>query len=162
MAEIGTAPATSAAPPRDRSDAPRSGRTWRSASSTWRHRQRSTLIFANSRRLAERLTARLNEIWDERHQLETRRSTPTNRVTDKSATVGASPRSGQAARTPAQVMAQAGGSGRRAGRLRPSPPRIGEQGVAAEIEEDLKSGRLPCVVATSSLNSASTWAPSIW
>ena len=27
---------------------------------------RSTLVFANSRRLAERLTARLNEIWDER------------------------------------------------------------------------------------------------
>ena len=27
---------------------------------------RSTLVFANSRRLAERLTARLNEIWEER------------------------------------------------------------------------------------------------
>ena len=32
---------------------------------------RSTLVFANSRRLAERLTARLNEIWEER--LETMR-----------------------------------------------------------------------------------------
>ena len=27
---------------------------------------RSTLVFTNSRRLAERLTARLNEIWEER------------------------------------------------------------------------------------------------
>ena len=30
---------------------------------------RSTLVFANSRRLAERLTARLNEIWEERLEL---------------------------------------------------------------------------------------------
>ena len=30
---------------------------------------RSTLVFANSRRLAERLTARLNEIWAERLEL---------------------------------------------------------------------------------------------
>jgi ATP-dependent Lhr-like helicase len=31
---------------------------------------RSTLVFANSRRQAERLTARLNEIWQERIELE--------------------------------------------------------------------------------------------
>ncbi len=30
---------------------------------------RSTLVFANSRRLAERLTARLNEVWAERQEL---------------------------------------------------------------------------------------------
>ena len=44
----------------------RSGRTSRSASSTWSQAHRSTIVFANSRRLAERLTNRLNEIAYER------------------------------------------------------------------------------------------------
>src|ERR671913_2201057 len=49
---------------------------------------RSTIVFANSRRLAERLTARINEISEER------------------ATGEALPQPGEL--TPAQVMAQAG------------------------------------------------------
>jgi ATP-dependent Lhr-like helicase len=91
---------------------------------------RSTLVFANSRRLAERLTARLNEIWAERLELA---------LPDPSAT------------SPAQLMAQAGAS---AG----APPilaRAHHGSVSKEqralIEDDLKSGRLPAVVATSSL-----------
>ncbi len=91
---------------------------------------RSTLVFANSRRLAERLTARLNEVWAERLEL-------------------ALPDPGSV--SPAQLMAQAGAS---AG----APPilaRAHHGSVSKEqralIEDDLKSGRLPAVVATSSL-----------
>jgi ATP-dependent Lhr-like helicase len=91
---------------------------------------RSTLVFANSRRLAERLTARLNEVWAERLELDL-------------------PAAGSV--VPAQLMAQAGAS---AG----APPilaRAHHGSVSKEqralIEEDLKAGRLPAVVATSSL-----------
>ena len=55
-------PARSAAPRPERSVVRRSGRTSRSASSTSSQAHRSTIVFANSRRLAERLCARLNEI----------------------------------------------------------------------------------------------------
>ena len=117
---------------------------------------RSTIVFANSRRLAERLTARLNEIYEER-------------------VTGVAPDS-----LPAQMMAQAGStSGTKAGSGavgRVSPGSVGIYGQAepadspaspgllarahhgsvskeqrATIEDDLKSGRLRCVVATSSL-----------
>lgn len=103
---------------------------------------RSTLVFANSRRLAERLTARLNEIWDER--LETMREARGDQPPEPD------PRSG-GNRTPAQVMAQSGASSG-------APPvlaRAHHGSVSKEhrqlIEEDLKAGRLPAVVATSSL-----------
>jgi ATP-dependent Lhr-like helicase len=99
---------------------------------------RSTLVFANSRRLAERLTARLNEIAYER------------------ATGHSLGNPGDAA--PAEKMAQAGASRG----IQPATP--GEPGALARahhgsvskeqralIEDDLKSGRLPAVVATSSL-----------
>ncbi|HLS39923.1 MAG TPA: DEAD/DEAH box helicase [Ornithinicoccus sp.] len=101
---------------------------------------RSTLVFANSRRLAERLTARLNEIWDaqqERDAVEQGLAEP----------VGVAP----GGRPPAQVMGQAGSS---AG----APPvlaRAHHGSVSkehrAQIEDALKSGQLPAVVATSSL-----------
>ncbi|MEU9127748.1 ATP-dependent helicase [Kitasatospora sp. NPDC048540] len=90
---------------------------------------RSTIVFANSRRLAERLCNRLNEIAVER------------------ATGAALP----AAHAPAQLM---GGSGAAAG----APPvlaRAHHGSVSKEqralVEEELKAGRLPAVVATSSL-----------
>ncbi|MCB0905970.1 MAG: ATP-dependent helicase [Nocardioidaceae bacterium] len=86
---------------------------------------RSTIVFANSRRLAERLTARLNEIAADRHEA--------------------------AGPPPAQVMAQSG-------QTHGAPPVIAKAhhgSVSKEqraiIEDDLKRGRLPCVVATSSL-----------
>ena len=86
---------------------------------------RSTIVFANSRRLAERLTARLNEIASDR--LETDHQPP------------------------AQIMAQSGASHG----ANPVIAKAHHGSVSKEqralIEDDLKRGRLPCVVATSSL-----------
>ena len=92
---------------------------------------RSTLVFANSRRLAERLTARLNEIWAERLEQ------PTDTVP------GAPP--------PAQIMAQSGRSHGAAPLLARAHHGSVSKEQRAATEEDLKAGRLPAVVATSSL-----------
>lgn len=107
---------------------------------------RSTLVFANSRRLAERLTARLNEIWEER-------LAAAAELTDGEGDVG-TPGGGRhtgSSRTPAQIMAQSGASMGAA----PILARAHHGSVSKEhrqlIEEDLKAGRLPAVVATSSL-----------
>jgi ATP-dependent Lhr-like helicase len=90
---------------------------------------RSTIVFANSRRLAERLTARLNELAAD------------NPV--RPADVG---------RFPAEVIAESGWA---AGVEVPVVARAHHGSMAREqrtvVEEELKSGRLPCVVATSSL-----------
>ncbi|MGW3285381.1 ATP-dependent helicase [Streptomyces sp. NPDC001002] len=90
---------------------------------------RSTIVFANSRRLAERLCNRLNEIAYER---------ATGEPLDEH-------------HSPAELM---GGSGAAQG----APPVIARAhhgSVSKEqralVEEDLKAGRLPAVVATSSL-----------
>ncbi|MFJ8824314.1 ATP-dependent helicase [Streptomyces sp. NPDC102467] len=90
---------------------------------------RSTIVFANSRRLAERLCNRLNEISYERA---TGESLPEDH-------------------SPAELM---GGSGAATG----APQVIARAhhgSVSKEqralVEEDLKAGRLPAVVATSSL-----------
>jgi ATP-dependent helicase Lhr and Lhr-like helicase len=90
---------------------------------------RSTIVFSNSRRLAERLTNRLNEIAYER------------RVGDALPVSAA----------PAEVMAQAGAA-------RGAPVEIARAhhgSVSREqralTEDALKRGDLPCVVATSSL-----------
>ncbi|MFD8707938.1 ATP-dependent helicase [Kitasatospora sp. NPDC059648] len=90
---------------------------------------RSTIVFANSRRLAERLCNRLNEIAHER------------------ATGTAAPE----AHAPAQLM---GGSG--AARGVPAVIARAHHGSVSKeqrslVEEELKAGRLPAVVATSSL-----------
>ncbi len=89
---------------------------------------RSTIVFSNSRRLAERLTGRLNEIYAERQGV----ALPEPAV-------------------PAAMMAQAGAS---AG----APPVLAKahhgsvsKEQRAQVEEELKSGALRCVVATSSL-----------
>lgn len=93
---------------------------------------RSTLVFANSRRLAERLTSRLNEIWEERQ---------TEGYAAEPAPTG----------PPAQIMAQSGASkGAAAVIARAHHGSVSKEHRAA-IEEDLKAGRLPAVVATSSL-----------
>jgi len=95
---------------------------------------RSTIVFANSRRLAERLTARLNEIH-------------AGRIGETIAPKGNSAVPGG---MPAYVM----GSGASAGAA-PVLARAHHGSVSKEqralIEDDLKSGRLRCVVATSSL-----------
>ncbi len=103
----------------------------------------STLVFSNSRRLAERLTTRLNEIWEERVE-----------AAEGADTVGAPdavPKAATLTRTPAQVMAQAGQStGAPAVLARAHHGSVSKE-QRATIEEELKSGRLPAVVATSSL-----------
>lgn len=90
---------------------------------------RSTIVFANSRRLAERLCNRLNEIAYERATGEPLPDTA----------------------SPAEIMAQSGAA-------QGAPPllaRAHHGSVSKEqralVEEDLKAGRLPAVVATSSL-----------
>jgi len=90
---------------------------------------RSTIVFANSRRLAERLTARLNEIWAER-------------------TLDASFETGGA---PAAAMGQAGSTGGAPQVLARAHHGSVSKEQRSLIEEDLKAGRLPAVVATSSL-----------
>ncbi|MCY4726287.1 ATP-dependent helicase [Nocardioides sp. STR2] len=112
------------------------------ATSIWPHveehvvdlveQHRSTIVFANSRRLAERLTARLNEIATER----------------AAAQAGDAETPGG---PPAQVMAQSGqSSGAEAVIAKAHHGSVSKE-QRAVIEDDLKRGRLPCVVATSSL-----------
>ena len=88
----------------------------------------STIVFANSRRLAERLTARLNEIATERQD----EPLPDPTV-------------------PAQVMAESGASRGAATVIARAHHGSVSKEQRAIIEDDLKRGRLPCVVATSSL-----------
>ena len=93
---------------------------------------KSTIVFANSRRLAERLCGRLNELAAER-------------------TEAAEEAKLARARPPAELMAQAGtGAGAPAEVARAHHGSVSRQ-ERAEIEEALKAGRLPAVVATSSL-----------
>ena len=93
---------------------------------------RSTIVFANSRRLAERLTSRLNELAYERATGE-----PVPPGTNAAA-----------------LMAQAGSGGGMPDDFQPVAA-AHHGSVSREqraiVEEALKSGRLPAVVATSSL-----------
>src|SRR4051794_22425959 len=103
----------------------------------------STLVFSNSRRLAERLTTRLNDIWEER--------VDAAQGADTVAAPDAVPRAAALTRSPAQVMAQAGASSGAPAVLARAHHGSVSKEQRATIEEDLKSGRLPAVVATSSL-----------
>ena len=114
-----------------------------SAGSIWPHvdraivetvlQHRSTIVFANSRRLAERLTAAMNELYVE-------------------IVTGVAPE-----KFPAQMVGQSGLSSKPTAVLEEAPilARAHHGSVSKEqranIEDDLKSGRLRCVVATSSL-----------
>lgn len=88
---------------------------------------RSTIVFANSRRLAERMTARLNELAAEQTELAADQRFPAEAIGESGLTTGAA----------ATVAKAHHGSMSREQRTR--------------VEEELKSGLLPCVVATSSL-----------
>ncbi|PWR17397.1 DEAD/DEAH box helicase, partial [Micromonospora sicca] len=96
---------------------------------------RSTIVFTNSRRSAERLCARLNEL--------------AAAELEAAAADGGAPV--RAPRQPAEVMAQSGAAAGAA----PVIARAHHGSVSREerkhIEEALKSGQLPAVVATSSL-----------
>ncbi|TDC33568.1 ATP-dependent helicase [Micromonospora sp. 15K316] len=103
---------------------------------------RSTIVFTNSRRSAERLCARLNELAADELAAgpgDAREARP----------VAAGPL--RAPRPPAEVMAQSGAALGAA----PVIARAHHGSVSREerkhIEESLKSGQLPAVVATSSL-----------
>ncbi|MFE5407419.1 DNA glycosylase AlkZ-like family protein [Microbacterium sp. NPDC056569] len=89
---------------------------------------RSTIVFCNSRRLAERLTGRLNEIYSERLGLDLPEPT-----------------------VPAAMMAQAGATAGAEPVLAKAHHGSVSKEQRAQVEEELKSGILRCVVATSSL-----------
>ncbi len=148
MTELGTAPAV-----REGSAA---ASTQAVQGSIWPHveeqivdrilEHRSTIVFANSRRLAERLTARLNEIYvlrQEEFELAGHLASVGEHVqTEVSTRALARPTRPTEARPtearPTELLARAHhGSVSKEQR--------------ANIEDDLKSGRLRCVVATSSL-----------
>ncbi|WZH37619.1 MAG: ATP-dependent helicase [Microbacterium enclense] len=90
--------------------------------------RRSTIVFANSRRLAERLTGRLNEIYAERVGIDVPEPT-----------------------VPAAMMAQAGSSAGVSAILAKAHHGSVSKEQRAQVEDELKSGALRCVVATSSL-----------
>ncbi|HZM79207.1 MAG TPA: ATP-dependent helicase, partial [Candidatus Limnocylindrales bacterium] len=88
-------------------------------------KHRSTIVFTNSRRGSERLCARLNELELERLP--------------------------QLANLPAHIMAQAGTGYGAPGVIARAHHGSVSKEERKQIEEELKSGRLPAVVATSSL-----------
>jgi ATP-dependent Lhr-like helicase len=93
---------------------------------------RSTLVFANSRRLAERLTARLNEVWHERQ-------------------AAAEPLPDPGSVRPAEIMAQSDAARGAVAVLARAHHGSVSKEQRALTEGELKAGRLPAVVATSSL-----------
>ncbi|WP_066041225.1 ATP-dependent helicase [Herbiconiux solani] len=116
---------------------------------------RSSIVFANSRRLAERLTARLNEIFAER--MATAGEGPAGDASTDGSGGGAGEAgirelvSAASTRPPAQSMGQAGQTeGAELLLARAHHGSVSKE-QRAIIEDDLKTGRLRCVVATSSL-----------
>jgi len=116
---------------------------------------RSTIVFANSRRLAERLTARLNEIAEDREAasrgLSSDEGAYRNPGDDGFDTAAGGLLNQRVATLPAQMMAQAGSTSGAAPLLARAHHGSVSKDQRAGIEDDLKSGRLRCVVATSSL-----------
>ncbi|MGA7204622.1 MAG: DEAD/DEAH box helicase, partial [Specibacter sp.] len=111
---------------------------------------KSTIVFANSRRQAERLTGRLNEIYLERLEFA---DTP---VVERAETHGDFNKLNHRTdkpnqRLPAEMMAQAGAVAGAPNVLAKAHHGSVSKEQRALIEDDLKSGRLRCVVATSSL-----------
>jgi ATP-dependent helicase Lhr and Lhr-like helicase len=94
----------------------------------------STIVFANSRRLAERLTSRLNEIHAERSGIE----------------LPDDPNPQVPGGAPAQIMGMSQTYGAEPVLARAHHGSVSKEQRAA-VEDDLKSGRLKAVVATSSL-----------
>jgi ATP-dependent Lhr-like helicase len=134
MTELGTAPQLEGSS----AGAPAQGSIWphveeRIVDLILEHR--STIVFANSRRLAERLTGRLNEIYEER----TAEPAEQRQLVDAGSGF------------PAQMVGQSGTTGGSAGLLARAHHGSVSKDQRAMIEDDLKSGRLRCVVATSSL-----------
>jgi ATP-dependent helicase Lhr and Lhr-like helicase len=98
---------------------------------------RSTIVFANSRRLAERLCARLNDLAAERAAEGADQLSPGFGDNDS--------------RPPAQLMGAAGTSSGTPGIVARAHHGSVSRRERSQIEEALKNGTLPAVVATSSL-----------
>ena len=171
MTELGTAPVPEGSAAR--SSEPQQGSIWPHVEESIVDRileHRSTIVFANSRRLAERLTARLNEVYDQRM------GEPAEELALVGAEVQGSDAAGRgldgldrrggldldtrspssvatrsAGKPPAQVIGQSGQTQGSAGLLARAHHGSVSKDQRAIIEDDLKSGRLRCVVATSSL-----------
>lgn len=94
----------------------------------------SSIVFANSRRLAERLTSRLNEIHADRSGVEL--------SMERNPKVGGG--------FPAQLMGSGASFGAPTLLARAHHGSVSKE-QRAQVEDDLKSGRLKAVVATSSL-----------
>ncbi|MCU1635177.1 MAG: box helicase, partial [Cryobacterium sp.] len=167
-----------AAPPREGSAAaavPQAGSIWPHVEEAIVEQvlqHSSSIVFANSRRLAERLTARFNEIYAERMAavpvavpapvgtgltsfVSAASFVPPALIAPALPAVPIAPALPAApARTPADMMGQSGQSGQ-SGETETLLARAHHGSVSKEqramIEDDLKSGRLRCVVATSSL-----------
>ncbi|MFE9871759.1 DEAD/DEAH box helicase [Micromonospora sp. NPDC005686] len=124
---------------------------------------RSTIVFTNSRRGAERLCARLNELAAE--EIEAASAQEGSRVARGGEPVrvsdllpgadGPPPAAGsgpvRTPRLPAEVMAQAGAAAGAPAVIARAHHGSVSREERKQIEEALKSGRLPAVVATSSL-----------
>ena len=110
--------------------------------------KQSTIVFANSRRLSERLTARLNEIYAERQLMAVGGG---EWAAPESNAGGPNPAVPASTSTPAHMMAQAGSTTGADPVLARAHHGSVSKDQRAMIEDDLKSGRLRCVVATSSL-----------
>ena len=145
MTELGTAPAV-----REGSAA---ASTETTQGSIWPHveeqivdrilEHRSTIVFANSRRLAERLTARLNEIYALRQE---------EREPERELElVGLALKPSLAGPVGAGVSESLRDSSNSTALLARAHHGSVSKEQRAFIEDDLKSGRLRCVVATSSL-----------
>jgi ATP-dependent Lhr-like helicase len=104
---------------------------------------RSTIVFANSRRLAERLCARLNDLAAER-AAEARQEA--GELDDFAQSAG-----GSYARSPAELVGAAGTSAGTAAIVARAHHGSVSRQERSPIEEMLTAGTLPAVVATSSL-----------
>ena len=147
MTELDTAPGRSGSDG-DSGDGPAPAR------SIWPHveervldlieQHKSTIVFANSRRLAERLCGRLNELAAERAEAAFEAGAWRRALWRRALW-----RPGRR-RMPAEIMASGAAAGAPAEVARAHHGSVSRQ-ERAEIEEALKAGRLPAVVATSSL-----------
>ena len=112
---------------------------------------RTTLVFVNSRGLAERLTARLNDLHQADLQASGHDQPGFSDETDGSTVRAAS------AREPAHYDSATGSTSERtSGQSVDQPIAMAHHGSVSkerrrQVEDDLKAGRLRCVVATSSL-----------
>lgn len=119
---------------------------------------RSTLVFVNNRRLAERVALRINELAQERKEAAELEAEREREAANGAAVVAAAARGDAEPPPPLEPAELMGGQGPFAQPRPPAPAEVARAhhgSLAREerqvVEELLKSGELPCLVATSSL-----------